>query len=264
MIIKKVLLGIAAVLVILSIVIALQPADFRVTRTATISAPVSVVFAQVNDLHKWDVWSPWAKLDPAMKVAFEGAPAGVGASQTWSGNNEVGEGRSTITESQANERVRLKLEFVRPFAGTNDVEFTFRPEADRTVMTWSMFGKKNFLSKAMGLVMNCEEMCGKQFEQGLRTCAKWSSGERVTRGRHKNWKPLGPLIPPKVTKDLFDACPGIMSSLRESDSTRRYLPGTDLRLRRDERRLHDQPLSDYFITLLYRAVHYAARGAEQN
>ena len=45
-------------------------------------------------------WSPWAKIDPAAKITFEGPPAGTGAGYTWAGNNKVGEGRMTITDSQ--------------------------------------------------------------------------------------------------------------------------------------------------------------------
>jgi len=55
---KKVLIALAAIVAIFLIVVALQPADFRVERTATIAAPQADVFAQVNDFHKWDAWSP--------------------------------------------------------------------------------------------------------------------------------------------------------------------------------------------------------------
>lgn len=69
--IKKILLGLVIVVVVLVVVflciVALQPAHYRVERSATINAPATVVFAQVNDFHKWEAWSPWAKLDPAMK-----------------------------------------------------------------------------------------------------------------------------------------------------------------------------------------------------
>src|SRR5688572_24614521 len=163
----KILIALAVIVVLMVIVVLLQPADFRVARTAAISAPAPVVFAQVNDFRRWEGWSPWAKLDPAMKVAYEGAASGEGASHRWSGNNEVGEGRSTIVESRANERIRMRLEFVRPFAGTNDVEFTFKPDGEQTLVTWSMSGKKTFMCKAVGLFMNCEKMCGAQFEQGF-------------------------------------------------------------------------------------------------
>jgi hypothetical protein len=165
--ILKILIAVAAILVVLVIVIATRPSEFRVERAATISAPAPVVFAQVNDFHKWEAWSPYAKRDPGMKKTFEGAPAGVGAIYTWSGNHEVGEGRTTIIESRPGELIRIKLEFVRPFAGTSTAEFTFKPEGDRTAVTWALDGRNGFPAKAMGLVMNMDKMIGDDFEKGL-------------------------------------------------------------------------------------------------
>ena len=106
---KKILIALAAIVVVFVIVVAMQPSEFRVTRTATISAPAPAVFAQVNDFHNWEAWSPWAKLDPTMKQTYEGAPAGTGAISTWAGNSEVGEGRTTITESRPSDLIRIKL-----------------------------------------------------------------------------------------------------------------------------------------------------------
>src|SRR6201988_1113753 len=96
----KILIALAVIVVVLIVIVALQPSDFRVTRSATMSAPAPAAFAQVNDFHKWEAWNPWGKIDPAMKQTYEGAPAGTGAIYTWSGNNEVGEGRMTITDSR--------------------------------------------------------------------------------------------------------------------------------------------------------------------
>jgi hypothetical protein len=123
----KILIAVALVLVVLAIVVALQPGDFRVARSANISAPPASVFAQVNDFHKWETWNPWGKIDPAMRQSYDGAPAGVGAVYSWAGNNEVGEGRMTIIESRPSELIRVKLEFFKPFAATNTAEFTFKP-----------------------------------------------------------------------------------------------------------------------------------------
>ena len=114
------------------VIVALQPSEFRVARSTTISAPPPAVFAQVNDFHKWEAWNPWGKIDPAMKQTYEGAPAGTGAIYTWAGNNEVGEGRMTITESRPSDLIRVKLEFFKPFAATNTAEFTFKPEGNQT------------------------------------------------------------------------------------------------------------------------------------
>jgi len=163
----KILVGLAALVVLLVIVVALQPSEFRITRSATVAAPASAVFAQVNDFHKWEAWSPWAKLDPAARNTFEGAPAGTGAVFAWAGNSKVGEGRMTIVESRPNELVRIKLEFLKPFAATNTAEFTFKPEGDRTQVTWSMFGRNNFVGKAVCLVMSMEKTLGGEFDKGL-------------------------------------------------------------------------------------------------
>jgi len=164
---KKILVVIAVVIIAFLIVVALQPADFNVTRSTTITAPAKVVFAQVNDLHKWDAWSPWAKLDPAMKQTHEGASAGTGAVYSWTGNKQVGEGRMTITESRTNELIRIKLEFLKPFASINTTEFTFKPEGSQTTVNWSMRGTNNFMAKAFCIFMNMDKMVGGDFEKGL-------------------------------------------------------------------------------------------------
>ena len=162
-----ILISLAAIVVLFLVIAALQPAEFKVARSATIAAPPAAVFAQVNDFHRWDAWSPWAKLDPAVKNTFEGASAGTGAIFRWAGNKQVGEGIMTITESRPSELIRIKLDFLKPFANTCAVEFTFKPEGSQTAVSWSMAGKNKFMAKAVGLLMNCEKMVGGQFEKGL-------------------------------------------------------------------------------------------------
>jgi hypothetical protein len=102
-----------------------------------------------------------------MKQAYEGAPTGIGAIYTWTGNKEVGEGRMTIIESRPSDLIRIKLEFFKPFRATNTAEFTFKPEGNQTSVTWSMTGKNNFMAKAVHLFMNMDKMIGGQFEKGL-------------------------------------------------------------------------------------------------
>ena len=162
-----ILITVAVILALFIIIVAMRPSDFRVTRSITIDAPREVAFEQVNDLHNWEAWSPWAKLDPNAKTTYEGPGAGVGAAFAWSGNAKIGEGRMTITDSRPTELVRFKLEFVKPFKGTNTAEFTFQPEGRQTVVQWTMFGKCNFIAKAFGLFVDCEKMAGAQFEKGL-------------------------------------------------------------------------------------------------
>ena len=164
---KKMLLVFAVIAIALIVIVMLQPDDFRVERSALMAAPPSAPFALVNDFHNWEKWSPWAKLDPTMKVKFEGPASGVGAIYTWVGNDEVGEGRMEILESKPNEMIRIKLEFIKPFASTNDTVFAFKPDGSNTAATWTMSGKNNFMSKAFHLAMNIDKLVGGDFEKGL-------------------------------------------------------------------------------------------------
>jgi hypothetical protein len=164
---KKILIALALLIVALVAVVAFQPAEFRITRAARIAAAPEVVFPLFNDFRKWNDWSPWAKVDPNAKYTFEGPDAGVGAKFAWAGNNEVGEGVMTITESKPSERVAMKLEFFKPFAATSTTEFTLQPDGGGTAVTWSMSGRNNFIAKAVGMFMDCDKMVGGDFEKGL-------------------------------------------------------------------------------------------------
>ena len=164
---KKILIALAVLVLGFIVVVALQPSDFRVERSARVVAPPAAVFAQVNDLRKWDAWSPWAKLDPNAKIAFEGPEGGTGAMMSWAGNDKVGEGKMTVVESRPDQAVKLKVDFVKPFEGTSNSEFGFKPEGDKTAVTWTMTAHHNFLEKAMCLVMNGKKMIGDDMEKGL-------------------------------------------------------------------------------------------------
>lgn len=164
---KKVAIVIGLLIVVLLAAVATRPATYRVERSAEVSAPASAVFGLVNDFHKWDAWSPWAKLDPNMKLTFDGAAAGTGAIYSWTGNKEVGEGRMTITESQPDSRITIKLEFIKPFPSTNTTTFAFMSSGSGTKVTWVMEGKNDFVGKAFSLFMDMDKMIGKDFEKGL-------------------------------------------------------------------------------------------------
>jgi len=165
---KKIIIALVVIIGSLVIFINKQPSSFKVARSAVIEAEAASVFSQVNNFHSWEQWSPWAKMDPNCKMTYEGPEAGVGASAAWAGNEKVGVGKMTITESKPNEFIKIRLDFEKPFKGTNTAEFTFTEDPSKqTKVTWSMYGKNNFISKAMSLLMNCDQMIGKNFETGL-------------------------------------------------------------------------------------------------
>jgi carbon monoxide dehydrogenase subunit G len=165
------LLTIAVVLIVVlgvfAAFVATRPGDFRISRSRTVAAPPAAVHAYVNDFHKWPEWSPWEKLDPAMKKEISGAPSGPGATYHWVGNNKVGEGRMTITDSRPPQSVTLRLEFIKPWTATNVTQFDIVPSGSGTNVTWAMTGHNNFMAKAFGVFMNLDKVVGTDFERGL-------------------------------------------------------------------------------------------------
>jgi uncharacterized protein YndB with AHSA1/START domain len=165
--IKKILLGLVALLAIVLMVAATKPNVFRIERSITIAAPAAVLFDYVNDAKKFEQWNPWQKLDPNIKNIYSGPPSGVGAACTWSGNADVGEGTSTIIESKPGQLVRQKLEMRKPMESICTTDFTFSSEGDKTKVTWAMYGAQPFIGKVMSLFIDCDKMCGDQFIEGL-------------------------------------------------------------------------------------------------
>ncbi|HZZ44339.1 MAG TPA: SRPBCC family protein [Tepidisphaeraceae bacterium] len=162
-----ILIGLSVLVVLFLIVVAMQPTEFTLTRSAVMNAPAEAVFAQVNDFHQWEAWSPWVEMDPAAKNTFSGPASGKGAEFMWEGNNKVGMGKMTITESRPSDLILIRLEFFKPFKATNVTEFTFKQSDAQTLTTWTMSGRRAYCQKAFCMFMNMEKMVGSQFEKGL-------------------------------------------------------------------------------------------------
>jgi hypothetical protein len=181
---KKIVLGAliaAAVIIALFVaIVAMQPSVYHVQRTATMNAAPEAIFAQVNDFHKWDAWSPWLELDPNSKVSFEGPEAGEGAVFRWVGNENVGEGSMTILKSRPYEFVKYRLDFIKPFEDTATSEFILKPEGEQTEVTWAMDGKYNFIGKAICLFMDMDKMIGDNYAEGLENIKRIVEAEPPT------------------------------------------------------------------------------------
>lgn len=150
----------------------MQPNVIHVQRSVSMAVSAPEVFEFVNNFHKWNLWSPWIKLDPNTKVSFEGAPEGKGAIMHWGGDHKVGEGSMTIIDSQPNQSIALELNITAPFRITYTALVTFSDVGNQTTVTWSMSGENSFISKALELLLNCKKLVGIQFEQGLANLKK--------------------------------------------------------------------------------------------
>jgi uncharacterized protein YndB with AHSA1/START domain len=164
---RTILLGVLAVLVVAIAFIASRPSSFVIERSAVVLAQPQRVFPLLNDFHQWSRWSPYEKLDPDMKRTFEGPASGPGASYAWAGNRQAGEGRMKIVEASPGQFVKIDLELQRPFPARSQATFTLFPLEGGTRVIWSMKGQNGFLGKAMSLVVDMDALVGKDFEQGL-------------------------------------------------------------------------------------------------
>ena len=146
---------------------ATKPDTFRVQRATSIKAPPERIFPLIADFHGWGAWSPYEKLDPAMKRTFSGAANGKGAVYEWDSDGKAGKGRMEITDAPAPSKVAIKLDFFKPFEAHNIAEFTLEPRGDSTDITWAMYGPNLYIAKVMSIFFNMDRMIGKDFETGL-------------------------------------------------------------------------------------------------
>lgn len=164
---KTLALAVVALVAAVLIYASTQPDSFAVQRTTTIKAPAERIHVLIDDFKRWGDWSPWDKIDPALKRTYSGAERGKGAIYTWEGNKEVGAGRMEITESSAPSKVVIQLDFLKPFEAHNITEFSLVPQGDATQVTWKMQGPAPFVTKLMQVFVSMDKMVGKDFETGL-------------------------------------------------------------------------------------------------
>jgi len=167
-----ILIAVVALIAGLLVFAGTRPDNFHVERSASIKAPPEKIFALIDDLHSWPLWSPYEKLDPAMRKTYSGAAAGKGAAFSWEGNAKAGAGRVEIAGSVPPSKVSINLDMIKPFLGHNKVEFSLTRKDSATDVTWAMGGQYAYIAKVMGLFMNMDKMVGGEFEEGLASLKK--------------------------------------------------------------------------------------------
>jgi len=167
MILWSILLAVAAVVGIIALIASTKPDEYTLHRQGTIPGAPAQVFPYMDDPRKFMEWSPWAKLDPSVKVTYSGPASGAGASFSWEGNSKVGVGQMTILESRPHDLVRGRFDFIKPMKCTATHEFTLKPEGSQTNVTWTVIGKAPFFFKMIMVFASPDRMMGDNLEQGL-------------------------------------------------------------------------------------------------
>jgi uncharacterized protein YndB with AHSA1/START domain len=164
---RNIAIGVVVVIVAILGFAATKPDSFRVQRSTNIKAPPEKIFPLIDDYHRWTVWSPYEKMDPTMQRSYSGAASGKGAVYEWAGDGNAGAGRMEILESVPSSKVKISLDFTKPFETHNIVVFSLEPQGDSTQVTWDMQGPAPFISKLMQVFFSLDSMIGKDFETGL-------------------------------------------------------------------------------------------------
>jgi hypothetical protein len=151
---------------------ATRPDDFRVERKLLVKASPEKLFPYINNLHGFDQWSPFKEKDPQLKGTFTGPDSGPGAKYEWVGNSQVGQGIMEIKSQTPNAQVLVQMTFIKPFPGVNTVDFSLKPQADGTEVSWAIYGPQAFIPKVMGLFFSMDKMVGPDFEKGLQSLRK--------------------------------------------------------------------------------------------
>ncbi|ADV84767.1 SRPBCC family protein [Terriglobus saanensis] len=164
---RKIMIIVVLLVVVLLLYASRQPDMFHVERSLVIAAAPEKIYPLIDDFHQWHLWSPWDKIDPAAKIVIGTPSSGPGATYAWEGNRKVGAGTMVILDDAAPTRVHIKLDFLKPMAGTSENLYTLTPEAGGTRVTWLMTGPMSFVSKIMCVFVSMDKMVGGDFDRGL-------------------------------------------------------------------------------------------------
>lgn len=163
---------ILSIVVIMVVTVAVMSPKSHLERSIVINAQPASVYEELISFKEFNRWSPWYKIDPKMKQAFEGPEAGVGAKMSWDSENpEVGKGAQWIIEAEENKRVKSGMNF-DGMEGNFIAEFILEPTGDGTKVTWTYDGDVSNTSTAnaaMGKFFGAfmDSMLGPSLEQGL-------------------------------------------------------------------------------------------------
>jgi len=160
----------------------MQPDTVHVERSLAIAATVDDVRPQVADLANFINWSPWDAKDPNIKREISSPSSGVGATYSWTGNDQVGTGSMTIVKDDP-QFVGQKLAFTAPMESAADIGMAMTPEGDTTKVTWTMDMPNDMMLKIMSTVgvVNMDTAVGPDFEQGLKNLKGVAEAAALTR-----------------------------------------------------------------------------------
>lgn len=163
---KKILIGIVALLVLATGAALMMPSKWHVERAVSVKAKPETIYASVADLKQWETWAAWNKaMDPSAKWDFSGSAVGQGAVMSWKGS-KMGTGTLTLTKGDPKTGISYEMKMERmqtPAIGT----IAFAAEGEGTKVTWVDDGDFGMFLPGRFMVGMMQKTLGQQFEEGL-------------------------------------------------------------------------------------------------
>jgi hypothetical protein len=193
----RLILGLGALVVILAGVALELPSQVTVARSAVINAPEAVVFSYLNNLKRFNEWSPWAARDPQLQTALSGAEQGEGAKIEWtSTQNSVGTGSMEITESNPNRHIGLAVNF-NGLDGTSYYDVSPSGSGSKVIWGFSYESGASPLKRWKGLML--DRYIGAEYTGGLAKLKELIESER---------RPTAPALAPPAAAPMVQEQPG--------------------------------------------------------
>jgi hypothetical protein len=168
---------VAAAAVVLLLVAARKPDAFVIQRSASIAAAPEAIFPLISNLRNHRQWSPFDQ-DPDGKRVYSGPDSGKGAALDFDAGRKNGVGRLEVLDAANPSRITMRLLMTKPMACDHVVEFTLQRNGTGTDVTWAIRGRQPFFGKLMSTFIDCDKMCGGQFEKGLASLKAIAEGAR--------------------------------------------------------------------------------------
>ena len=146
-----------------------MPSEYDVSLKVIINQNKDELFEYLKYLRNQDEFSVWARMDPSQKNTYRGVDGEVGCVNRWeSDKNSVGVGEQEIKSIIEGERIDYELRFIKPFESTSAAFISTKAINPTTnKVTWGYHGIMPYPTNLFLLVMDMEQMIGKDLEGGL-------------------------------------------------------------------------------------------------
>ncbi|MBU2018528.1 MAG: SRPBCC family protein [Bacteroidetes bacterium] len=166
---KKLFYGILVLIALFLIAAFFVDGKYSVEKKIVVNRPSAEVYDYLKNLKNQAEYSVWQKIDPQMKKSYIGKDGTVGFVSAWESNNDkVGKGEQELTKLIEGQRIEMELRFFEPFEANDKAYFTTKKQGlNSTEVSWGFKGEMSYPTNLFLLVMDMEELIGKDLEEGL-------------------------------------------------------------------------------------------------